>query len=103
MTAIPVPPVIALHQLYSVPPTGRITDSGIRFGSLIILRKKKRREILKILFDFRLVTSYGWECLANMGNWEETVTYLFLDSGLVFSPVYPSNCVFRILITLLVF
>jgi|APAra0007618257_1042622.scaffolds.fasta_scaffold00160_29 hypothetical protein len=66
MTAIPVPPSIALHQLYSVPPTGRVMDLGTRFGSLIILEKEER--LFSLFWDFKiLLVSYivRW---VNMGK-----------------------------------
>ena len=52
MTAMPVPPAMALHQLYSVPPTGRVVDSGTRFGSLIVeVRERKREREREIVFS----------------------------------------------------
>lgn len=50
MTAMPVPPAMALHQLYSVPPTGRVMDSGTRFGSLIVEVRERERDCVFSFF-----------------------------------------------------
>lgn len=64
MTAIPVPPSMALHQLYSVPPTGRVMDLGTRFGSLIIIILSKEERLFSLFGILRFL-------LANMGRYSD--------------------------------
>lgn len=43
-TVTPVPPGTALHQLYSVPPTGRDTASEEESADMYVVRWKKTRD-----------------------------------------------------------